>query len=87
MAGLTKGTLAAALVLLLCGCAVTPKPIKQDAVPGLAIHMHFTPIAVGDYEIACAELCGLGHYKMHGIVKVVSQDDYDKWLAAREAAK
>jgi len=60
---------------------------KQDAVPGLAIHMHFTPIAVGDYEIACAELCGLGHYKMHGMVKVVSQDDYDKWLAAREAAK
>ena len=29
---------------------------KQDAVPGLAIHMHFTPTAVGDYEIACAEL-------------------------------
>ena len=60
---------------------------KQDAVPGLAIHMHFTPTAIGDYEIACAELCGLGHYKMHGVVKVVSQDDYDKWLLAREAAK
>jgi cytochrome c oxidase subunit II len=60
---------------------------KQDAVPGLAIHMHFTPIAVGDYEITCAELCGLGHYKMHGMVKVVSQEEYDKWLAAREAEK
>jgi cytochrome c oxidase subunit II len=60
---------------------------KQDAVPGLAIHMHFTPIAIGDYEIACAELCGLGHYKMHGMLKVVSQDEYDKWLAAREAEK
>jgi cytochrome c oxidase subunit II len=60
---------------------------KQDAVPGLAIHMHFTPIATGDYEIACAELCGLGHYKMHGMLKVVSQDEYDKWLAAREAEK
>ena len=32
---------------------------KQDAVPGLAIHMHFTPIQTGDFEIACAELCGL----------------------------
>ena len=60
---------------------------KQDAVPGLAIHMHFTPIQTGDYEIACAELCGLGHYKMHGMLKVVSQDDFDKWIAAREADK
>jgi len=60
---------------------------KQDAVPGLAIHMHFTPNQIGDYEIACAELCGLGHYKMHGMVHVVSQADFDKWLAAREAEK
>ncbi|HVS88847.1 MAG TPA: cytochrome c oxidase subunit II [Candidatus Acidoferrum sp.] len=60
---------------------------KQDAVPGLAIHMHFTPISIGDYEIACAELCGLGHYKMHGMLKVVSQAEFDKWLAAREAEK
>src|SRR5580693_9265597 len=60
---------------------------KQDAVPGLAIRMHFTPTEVGDYEIACAELCGLGHYKMHGMLKVVSQEDFDKWLATREAEK
>ncbi|MGO9650533.1 alternative cytochrome c oxidase, subunit II [Candidatus Sulfotelmatobacter sp. SbA7] len=60
---------------------------KQDAVPGLVIHMHFTPTEIGEYEIACAELCGLGHYKMHGMVHVVSQEDFDKWLAAREAEK
>lgn len=60
---------------------------KQDAVPGLAIHLHFTPIQTGDYEIACAELCGLGHYKMHGIVKVVSDAEFTQWLAAREAEK
>jgi cytochrome c oxidase subunit 2 len=60
---------------------------KQDAVPGLAIHMHFTPTEVGEYEIPCAELCGLGHYKMHGMLHVVSQEDFDKWLAAREAEK
>lgn len=60
---------------------------KQDAVPGLLIHMHFTPTEVGDYEIACAELCGMGHYKMHGMVKVVSQEDFDKWIAQREAEK
>jgi cytochrome c oxidase subunit II len=60
---------------------------KQDAVPGLNIHMHIKPTAIGEYEIVCAELCGLGHYKMHGMVHVVSQEDFDKWLAAREAEK
>jgi cytochrome c oxidase subunit 2 len=60
---------------------------KQDAVPGLEIRMHFTPTEIGDYEIACAELCGLGHYKMHGMVHVVSAEDFDKWIAAREAEK
>ena len=60
---------------------------KQDAVPGLAIHMHFTPITTGNYEVTCAELCGLGHYKMNGMLKVVSPEEFDKWLAAREAEK
>lgn len=60
---------------------------KQDAVPGLAIRLHFTPITTGDYEIACAELCGLGHYRMHGILKVVSEEEFGTWLAAREAEK
>jgi len=60
---------------------------KQDAVPGLNIRMHFKPTAIGEYEIACAELCGLGHYKMHGMLHVVSQEDFDKWIAAREADK
>jgi len=60
---------------------------KQDAVPGLIIPMHFRPTQVGEYEFACAELCGLGHYKMHGVLKVVSQAEYDKWLQEREAEK
>ena len=48
---------------------------KQDTVPGLNIHMHLRPTVIGEYEIACAELCGLGHYKMHGMVHVVSQEE------------
>jgi cytochrome c oxidase subunit 2 len=60
---------------------------KQDAVPGLMIHMHFTPTIVGDYEVACAELCGLGHYRMKAMLKVVSQEDFDKWMAEREKEK
>ena len=60
---------------------------KQDAVPGLMIHMHFTPTQTGDYEVACAELCGLGHYRMRAALKVVSQEDFDKWMAEREKEK
>jgi len=60
---------------------------KQDAVPGLAIHAHFTPNRLGDFDIVCSQLCGLGHYKMHGIVRVVAQEEFDKWQAAREAEK
>lgn len=54
--------------------------LKQDAVPGLIIHLHFNATVPGTYEIACAELCGLGHYKMHGFLKVVSQQEYDTWM-------
>jgi len=60
--------------------------LKQDAVPGMTIHMHFNPEVTGTYEIACAELCGLGHYKMRAFMHVVSQDEFDKWMKDQEAA-
>jgi cytochrome c oxidase subunit 2 len=60
--------------------------LKQDAVPGMEIHMHFTANLPGDYELACAELCGLGHYRMHSMVTVMSEADYEKWLRDQEAA-
>jgi cytochrome c oxidase subunit II len=60
--------------------------IKQDAVPGMGIEVWFTPTRAGQYEIACAELCGLGHYRMRGFLTIdESQDAFNKWLA--EAAK
>ena len=34
----------------------------------MEIHMHFTANDPGDYEIVCAELCGLGHYRMHSML-------------------
>jgi cytochrome c oxidase subunit 2 len=60
--------------------------LKQDAVPGMEIHMHFTATVPGDYELACAELCGLGHYNMHSILSVMSEADFEKWLKDQEAA-
>jgi cytochrome c oxidase subunit II len=60
--------------------------LKQDAVPGMVIHMHFDATVVGQYEIACAELCGLGHYRMRSFLNVVSQEDFDKWMHDQEVA-
>ena len=55
--------------------------IKQDAVPGLSIRVWFQPTEVGTFELACAELCGLGHYRMRAQVTVHTQEAYDQWLA------
>jgi cytochrome c oxidase subunit 2 len=55
--------------------------VKQDAIPGMSIPVWFIPNRVGDYEIACSQLCGLGHYRMRGFVCVKSQADYDAFLA------
>jgi cytochrome c oxidase subunit 2 len=66
--------------------------VKQDAVPGLTIPIWFVPnVTTADmrtrmgnsefqYEIACAQLCGLGHAKMRGFVTVVTADEFQKWL-------
>ena len=55
--------------------------IKQDAVPGMHIRVWFQPTKVGEYELGCAELCGLGHYRMRAVVTVHTQEDYDRWVA------
>src|SRR5881296_3355933 len=55
--------------------------VKQDAVPGMTVEIWFTPTREGTYEIACAELCGIGHYIMRGKVMVESADAVQTWLA------
>jgi cytochrome c oxidase subunit 2 len=55
--------------------------VKQDAVPGLEIPVWFIPDRVGDYEIACSQLCGLGHFRMKGFVSIQSEADFRNWLA------
>ena len=58
--------------------------VTQDAIPGVPIPVHFTPTTVGLYQINCAQLCGNGHYSMsHGRLYVDTQEDYDKWVAAK----
>jgi cytochrome c oxidase subunit 2 len=59
--------------------------LKQDAVPGMTIRMHFTATKVGKYEIACAELCGQSHYTMRSELLVMSEADFEQWLKTMAA--
>jgi cytochrome c oxidase subunit 2 len=54
--------------------------VKQDAVPGIVQPVYFTPTEVGQWDIACSQLCGLAHYRMRGIYEIQSQADYEAWL-------
>jgi len=53
--------------------------VKQDAVPGLTIRAWFQATVPGEYELGCAELCGMGHYRMRARVFVHSAAEYDAW--------
>jgi cytochrome c oxidase subunit 2 len=71
--------------------------VKQDAIPGLTIPIWFIPNVTTaemrtrtgnpnfQYEIACAQLCGLGHYRMRGFVTVLSTEEFQKWMDDEEA--
>ena len=59
--------------------------VKQDLMPGMTTQTLFVPTKVGNYEIACAELCGLGHYRMRAFLEVKSQEDYDAWWQEQTA--
>jgi cytochrome c oxidase subunit 2 len=59
--------------------------VKQDAIPGTTMRIWFVPTRMGAFQIACAQLCGEGHYRMKGNFIVESQEDYDAWIADQEA--
>jgi cytochrome c oxidase subunit 2 len=60
--------------------------VMQNATPGMPSQIHITPTRIGDYAIVCSQLCGLGHYRMHAILRVVSQQDFSIWMAQHQAA-
>jgi cytochrome c oxidase subunit 2 len=59
--------------------------VKQDALPGKSIRVWFEAIQPGTYTIGCAELCGLGHYRMQGQMTVHTAADYQDWLQTQAA--
>lgn len=54
---------------------------KQDLVPGMAIPVHFTVTKIGKYELACAELCGMNHYKMKSYMLVLPEAEFSELVA------
>src|SRR5579875_724517 len=54
--------------------------LKQDAVPGRANSIGFVADRTGRYQIVCSELCGLGHYKMHAELDVMTAKQFEQWL-------
>lgn len=65
--------------------------VKQDAIPGMDIPIHFTPTAANkgqQWDVACAQLCGLGHYRMRGMLYVDTHAEFTEWakLMAEDAA-
>jgi cytochrome c oxidase subunit 2 len=55
--------------------------VKQDAVPGLDIPVWFIPNRVGEYEVACSQLCGLGHFRMRGFMTIQDDAAFRNFLA------
>jgi cytochrome c oxidase subunit 2 len=60
--------------------------VKQDVVPGMTPEVVFVPTRTGSFEIACAELCGLAHYRMRAFFNVVTATEFDDWLRLQAAA-
>ena len=74
--------------------------VKQDVVPGMEIPIHFTPVMTTPeesrfpacaatkncWEIGCAQLCGLGHYRMRGFFMVHEQAEFDAWMDEQVAS-
>lgn len=54
--------------------------LKRDVIPGQAIPVWFEAAKTGHFEIACAQLCGLGHYRMRGFFTVETEEQFKTWL-------
>ena len=54
--------------------------VKQDAIPGIVQPVWFTPTMTGEWDIACPQLCGPGHYRMKGVYQIQTPEEYQAWL-------
>lgn len=57
---------------------------KMDMMPGMVTFFWFTPTRTGEFDVLCAELCGIGHYQMRGRVVVDGAAAYQEWLQEQQ---
>jgi cytochrome c oxidase subunit 2 len=69
------------------GFSVPEMRLKQNAVPGQASHIHFTPMTPGEYAILCTQVCGLGHYRMQAVLRVVTASEFETWRQMHEVRR
>lgn len=62
---------------------VLPMRVTQDAIPGMRIPLHFKATKTNTFQINCAQLCGVGHSTMKGVLKIVPQAEFDVWLKSK----
>lgn len=60
--------------------------IKQDAIPGRSITGWFEATQTGEYDLQCAEICGIGHGVMAARIHIGSPDEHADWIAAASEA-
>jgi len=58
--------------------------LQMNAVPGLTTYASFTPTQAGTFEVVCSQLCGLGHYRMHGTINVLPAEQFERWITSKE---
>jgi cytochrome c oxidase subunit 2 len=59
--------------------------VKQDAIPGSITRLWFQAKEVGTFDIACAQHCGVAHYKMRGVLTVLPPEEFAAWSAQASA--
>lgn len=64
--------------------AIPVMRVKQDTIPGMEIPIWFQATETGQFEIACAQLCGVGHTRMRGFLNVDTAEQYETWLTEME---
>ena len=57
--------------------------LKTDTVPGVTTRVRLKPDRLGNYDVVCAELCGIGHATMRQAVRVVPPAEFADWIARR----
>src|SRR4051812_8137265 len=60
--------------------------LKSDAVPGLTTRIRVTPNKEGNFEVVCAELCGIGHSTMRQFARVVPASEFRSWVSDQKKA-